>query len=56
MLLIKKQTKVILEVNMPLQIQYNFGGVCMDENLRVCSKQGKEKRPDSKAVRVNEIT
>lgn len=46
----KKQTKVILEVNMPLQIQYNFGGVCMDENLRVGSKQGNKNRSDSRAV------
>lgn len=35
---------------MPLQIQYKIGGVCMDENLRVCSKQGNKNRSDSRAV------
>lgn len=35
---------------MALQIQYNIGGVCMDENLRVYSKQGNENRSDSRAV------
>lgn len=33
MLLIKKQTKVVSEVNMALQIQYKIGGACMEMKI-----------------------
>lgn len=52
MLLIKKQTKVVSEVNMALQIQYKIG----DENLQLCSKQGNENALILEPWGVNEIT